>query len=98
YSEVIRCELSVIRLIDPPEYETLSYDWRSPSLPGQVIFCSQVTTVTLNLEAAIRRIRPPQIDRLVWIDALCINQNDLEERSEQVQLMTNVFLHALKIV
>jgi len=57
--------------------------------------------VTDNLYAALERLqRFDAIKRRmkVWIDALCINQNDLEERATQIQLMHQIYAQAQHVV
>ncbi|KAI1113557.1 heterokaryon incompatibility protein-domain-containing protein [Nemania sp. NC0429] len=47
--------------------------------------------VTRNLFTALRRFRRVDIPRTIWVDALCINQHDLKERSKQISLMSRIF-------
>lgn len=78
------------------EYEALSYTWGDPKdrrairLNGH----SQAISITANCEAALRRLRYLDRERVVWIDAICINQGDLMERSRQVRLMADIFRRA----
>lgn len=53
--------------------------------------------VTVNLERALRHLRHPSIPRMLWIDALCIDQSNLEERSEQVDLMGLIYSKATEV-
>jgi Heterokaryon incompatibility protein (HET) len=53
--------------------------------------------VTVNCEAALRRLRAKGW-RLVWIDSVCINQEDVSERNRQVMLMSQIYLHAEQIL
>lgn len=52
--------------------------------------------VTANLHSALRRLRAERVDR-VWVDALCINQHDDEERSHQVRRMSAIFRKANQV-
>lgn len=54
--------------------------------------------VTRNLEPALRHLRCPNEKLYLWIDALCINQNSVEERSQQVQLMANIYSRASRVL
>ena len=47
--------------------------------------------VPVTAEAALRRMRYVSETRVLWIDSVCINQNNLAERSQQVAIMTEVF-------
>jgi hypothetical protein len=54
--------------------------------------------VTPNLGAALQRLRREDEVRIVWIDALCINQNDLDERASQVSFMREIYASARRVV
>lgn len=60
--------------------------------------------VTKNLEAALRNLRYRPIhsatsnDRVLWIDAICINQNDIQERNVQVRQMLDIYKSATRVV
>lgn len=78
-----------------PRYESLSYTWGQ--LDGEEHYVSlngEDFNVTPNLELALQALRKPNEPRTMWIDAICINQDDLQERSEQVQIMANIYQRA----
>lgn len=52
--------------------------------------------VTRNLEQALRALRLPDRDRLLWVDALCINQNDDVERGRQVRIMGQIYQNCVR--
>jgi hypothetical protein len=81
-------------------FEALSYTWGDESTLRPIAMFGvkrQVLHVTENLEAALRHLRYPNKTRLLWIDALCINQGDLEERSLQVMRMGDIFSRAVNV-
>lgn len=82
-----------------PEYYALSYAWGS-SLSSQIAVVSgKGMTVGLNLDCALRHIRCTITKPiLIWVDALCINQQDLEERSSQVLLMKDIYSSAVRVL
>lgn len=51
-----------------------------------------------NLEEALRHLRLPNQYRRLWVDALCINQEDLGERSRQVGYMRLIYKHAARVI
>ena len=51
-----------------------------------------------NLEDALRQFRDTQEDVLLWIDALCINQSDQEEKSRQVARMAEIYSRARDVL
>ncbi|KAF0318094.1 ankyrin and het domain protein [Colletotrichum asianum] len=89
-------------------YEALSYVWGSQAdlKPFHVLECSsqnssaEVKTLEIgpNLESALRHLRQPFETRTIWCDAICINQNDVEERGVQVRGMGNIYSHAKRVV
>ena len=95
-------EISILQtsLARERPYEALSYTWgdqktlRPISIYGQK---RRVVYVTQNLEAALRHLRPIKEPRLLWIDALCINQADVNERSFQVMRMGGIFSRAKNV-
>jgi hypothetical protein len=104
-SSEISCTVTVVSLTatPPPQYEALSYCWgdmkdtrtitlRHPEHQGGQV--QQQFTVTANLASALRRIRHRDRDRILWIDAICINQNDVLERGHQVSFMRSVYKSA----
>lgn len=76
---------------DAHEYEALSYVWGDPKLTAEIILNNEPYFITPNLEMAMRYLRRPSVERTLWVDALCINQHDLVERSQQVLLMKDIY-------
>jgi hypothetical protein len=66
------------------DYIALSYTWGSKSRPYEIMINGSKMTVTKNAYLALRDLRYQENDPILWIDALCINQNDDKERGEQV--------------
>lgn len=54
--------------------------------------------ITKNCASALRRMRRADRPRHMWIDALCINQADMEERTSQVSLMARIYTGARHVV
>ncbi|KAH7084229.1 heterokaryon incompatibility protein-domain-containing protein [Paraphoma chrysanthemicola] len=91
--EVLQCTMRTICLLDEPvpTYETISYCWGKPTAPSYIRLNGSLVPVTASSEAAIRRMRLPEEMRTLWIDAVCIDQSSLAERSQQVSLMSTVY-------
>jgi hypothetical protein len=63
------------------------------------VYCNgEATAIRLELARALRRLRFPNSTRILWIDAICINQDDKEERSYQVPLMGSIYSLARRVV
>ncbi|KAL6876816.1 HET domain-containing protein, partial [Trichoderma novae-zelandiae] len=92
-SSLLQCTLHrvALRSVSPPKYEALSYTWGDENDRREVAVNGYIVDVTVNLYSALRRLRLEDESRVLWIDALCINQMDLDERSQQVQLMRSIY-------
>ncbi|KAI1276384.1 heterokaryon incompatibility protein-domain-containing protein [Xylaria sp. FL0933] len=86
----IVCEISVAARSDNPDYEALSYAWDDrPPLPIQL--SGSEVKVTPRLYNALQQLRLPDRPRNLWVDQLCIEQWNLEEKAQQVQLMRSTY-------
>ncbi|PMD32319.1 hypothetical protein L207DRAFT_499999 [Hyaloscypha variabilis F] len=93
----IRCTLFEVPLAKAPAYEAISYTWGDSSIREDI----WVNSKRLNIPASAHKILSSRsslwIPRLVWIDAICINQEDMEERNSQVILMKEVYSSAFVV-
>lgn len=94
----IRCEVFHTSLDDCPDYEALSYVWGDPDVTLPIFVGKKRYDVTINLECTMRYIRLPDRDRIMWIDALCINQRDLLEKNHQVGQMRHIYVNAKQVL
>ncbi|KAL1628595.1 hypothetical protein SLS56_005827 [Neofusicoccum ribis] len=90
-SAEISCSLMNAFLDDPPAYEALSYVWGDPTMTHSITVNGKEVAVTRNLECALRHLRHPDTPRHLWVDALCINQHDVDERDDQVLHMGDIY-------
>ncbi|ELQ44800.1 hypothetical protein OOU_Y34scaffold00050g16 [Pyricularia oryzae Y34] len=102
---IIRCELfqSYLHEAEGVPYEALSYTWAcedgtSETIKHTIIMNGKVHHVTTNLFHALSSIRLDHEDRIVWIDALCINQADHRERGHQVGQMAQTYSCAQRVL
>ncbi|KAI0457222.1 HET-domain-containing protein [Xylaria acuta] len=74
-------------------FEALSYTWGDPT-PCRTIYCDESNAgleVPLNCYIALRHLRDTKATRTLWIDAICINQHDEQERNSQVKIMGEIY-------
>lgn len=90
----LRCELDYMSLRRPRPYTALSYAWGDKYDTTEIELNRGVFRIPSSLHGALRAVREPDRDVLVWADAVCINQKDTEERSEQVQKMYLIYRQA----
>lgn len=83
-----------------PSYRALSYKWANPEQQRAHIFIDgHPFEISESLLSALRQIRQ-QIDQdfVIWIDAICINQNDVMERGHQVKQMGDIYESADEVL
>ncbi|KAH9213872.1 heterokaryon incompatibility protein-domain-containing protein, partial [Leptodontidium sp. 2 PMI_412] len=89
---------------DHPEYETLSYAWggedddSSRVRPVYVGKYWDVLLQTKNCWSLLQYLRPRRGIRLVWLDAICINQEDTSERQMQIVKMGTIYKQSSRVV
>ncbi|KAM7206575.1 Heterokaryon incompatibility protein (HET) domain containing protein [Naviculisporaceae sp. PSN 640] len=86
-------QISKADLHDFPSFSALSYCWgdtRSRD-PVEIAIGSDTLSITASLAMALRAIRRPDISVRLWIDQICINQHDDEEKSRQIPLMNKIY-------
>src|SRR5215469_9891140 len=80
-----------------PSYEALSYTWGQPPFHHRIQIDNHIFQIGANLEGALRELRKPDFSRTLWIDAICINQSNEQERRQQVQEMQYIFASAVQV-
>ncbi|PQE12255.1 hypothetical protein CJF31_00000437 [Rutstroemia sp. NJR-2017a BVV2] len=80
-------------------YEALSYVGGGFDDPPQSVYIDgQLLQVTKNLYSALSHLRDRTFARIIWVDYICINQNDKEEKSRQINLMTRIYGEADRVI
>ncbi|KAF9735777.1 hypothetical protein PMIN06_002143 [Paraphaeosphaeria minitans] len=84
----------------PFAFETLSYTWGAPKRVASLYFRNEPGAIglTQNLSQAIPHIARNSQTRYLWIDQLCINQNDPQEKSQQVSIMDQIYKAASRVI
>jgi len=106
----IICKLIITTIENAPPYEALSYTWGSEKGKVPILVNGQTLEVTRNLYQALLALRRKYtrrngklhtttgFTRTLWIDAICINQASLGERTSQVRLMWSIYAKAREVV
>ncbi|EWZ84879.1 hypothetical protein FOCG_08068 [Fusarium oxysporum f. sp. radicis-lycopersici 26381] len=93
--ENIHCTLSHAVLNTPsgnPAYEALSYVWGEPDFSEPIILNDHTFFITPSLKYILSCLKQRcDQQRVLWVDAICINQSDVEERGHQVTLMREIY-------
>lgn len=102
----IHCKLVVYPLYSrPPEeqlYEALSYAWGTARNSQKIIIETDAHSceveTTQNLHEALIQLRDPYFERILWVDALCIDQENDKEKAHQVGAMARIYGLAKRVV
>lgn len=79
-------------------YEALSWVWGDLKIRKEITVNGQKLEVTTSLMAALEHLRDVSDPRELWVDAICINQRDLEERNQQIQIMEHIYSFASTVL
>ncbi|KAF2464484.1 HET-domain-containing protein [Lindgomyces ingoldianus] len=94
----LSCRLLSVPLEEAPSFEALSYVWGTPVNTAVIDCCRGYLPIRANLETALRQLRHRAETRWLWVDALCINQEDDSERGNQVRMMGLIYFQATRVV
>ncbi|KAH7312129.1 heterokaryon incompatibility protein-domain-containing protein [Rhexocercosporidium sp. MPI-PUGE-AT-0058] len=95
----IRCSLFHTTFSEAPSYIALSYVWGERAGSQMITVDADQISVTPNLKHALQRLRPKlgEQDLVMWVDAICINQEDIPERNIQTKKMRAIYQHAASV-
>ncbi|KAF9869243.1 hypothetical protein CkaCkLH20_13288 [Colletotrichum karsti] len=102
--------LRSVPLASAPDFEAVSYAWGNEDFTDtlDVVFSTESTSggkeltgripITPNVTSLLRSLRYRNEPRVLWIDAICINQTNVSERSAQVQQMRQIYSCAQRVI
>jgi hypothetical protein len=95
----IECELSRHPLQSNPKYYALSYVWGDAKVTKNILVNGKSFAATINLVAALEALATRFSETaFIWVDAICINQTDIDEKISQVGMMSTIFRNAKLII
>jgi hypothetical protein len=103
-SSLLHLTLEIFADDDHPEYECSSYSWGGEdgnvtlSEPVYIGEHWDVLMQTKNCGSMLRFLRPWRGVRMVWVDAVCINQSNMEERGSQVAKMRQIYEGCSRVI
>lgn len=99
FNSELRLALRPESLSDSPHYEALSYTWGAAA-EGRTVIVNDIyhLSVTDNLYRALRRLRYRFTRRTLWVDAICIDQTNYNERAAQVAIMGAIYRSASCVI
>lgn len=106
--DIIACEMKHFDIAEAPPFSALSWAWGDSYGINKKICINNATFRVTNpsLIDALKRLRtyfthptsPPTAPEWIWVDVLCINQKDMEEKYEQVLLMVAIYERARNVI
>ena len=101
-TDPLQCEIIHVNLEDHPDYEAVSYTWASEDGDASLsrsIRCghNRYIPITANCAAVLCQLRRRGLRRRLWVDAVSINQSNVNERNHQVGLMDHVYSQARSV-
>ncbi|SMY27980.1 unnamed protein product [Zymoseptoria tritici ST99CH_1A5] len=98
---ILKFRLETISLVDRivPFYEAISYCWGvKEDYPAQIVLNGHTVSIPWAAEATLRAVCLRQGHPLVWLDAVCIDQDNTHERNRQVAIMGDVYAKAARVL
>ena len=96
--DAIICTLSEVAFDSRPKFDALSYMWGDGPAGCNIILNGTAFSVRQNLWDALHYLRTHAPNTAYWIDAICINQDDMPERNRQVRMMHHIYFRAQTVV
>ena len=94
----IHCELLAVSLELQTSYDALSYTWEGNLKDHTIRIGDAQLRITANLHGALINLRLKNASRLLWVDAICINQENIPERNQQVKFMSKIYSLASEVI
>ncbi|CAN9190425.1 unnamed protein product [Alternaria alternata] len=94
----IQITLETFDLDSKTQFTALSYVWGDEKSPCKITCDGHKKPVRRNLWGVLSQLRKQRFDSLLWVDAICINQEDKEEKSFQVAMMRGIYKRAAKVI
>ena len=79
-------------------YDALSYVWGSMDRSEKILVDGKNFDITSNLQEALLRLQDYRVPRVLWIDAICINQGSDDEKASQIPLLAEIFARAHQVI
>lgn len=97
-TEKVELRITSHFIIDAPEFVAISYTWGSPSNLSSVLLNDSWIEIRENCHRALSQCRQQNIKQHIWIDSICINQDDVDEKGTQVAMMASLYKHASQVL
>ncbi|KAF9877458.1 heterokaryon incompatibility protein [Colletotrichum karsti] len=90
----IKCQVRRESISNPPKYVAVSYAWGDAGDTRRLELEGTDIPIPASLHGALDALRQKNSIVTVWVDRLCIDQQNRDEQTQQVQLMTKIYSKA----
>lgn len=94
----VECDLSTWQVSLAPPYNAISYVWGDPSSITTININGNGMTVRTNCDYVLRQASWYDCNQYIWVDAICINQNNFHEKGSQVARMGSIYAEARHVL
>jgi heterokaryon incompatibility protein (HET) len=94
----LHCRILCVKLTDSPRYEAMSYTWGSSELFKRILVDGKWMEVTLSAYELLQSRASILEPKILWLDCICINQADVQEKNVQIPLMGEIYSRAMRVV
>ncbi|PVH71200.1 HET-domain-containing protein [Cadophora sp. DSE1049] len=94
----ISCTLVDVRLDKAPPYVAISYTWGPEDSPSYVVCDNAPYGITKNAYHVLYSLTSVWRSKLLWIDSICIDQTNIQEKNQQILLMQDIYRRATQTV
>jgi hypothetical protein len=92
------CTIEHVSIDDNPSFEALSYTWGTSAEQFHIQVGVSVLSIGENLAMALRTLSSMDKLRIIWVDAICIDQSNASERNHQVRFMKDIYTRASSVL
>ncbi|KAH7127868.1 heterokaryon incompatibility protein-domain-containing protein [Dactylonectria estremocensis] len=97
-TDPVHLSLVTTSLDTAPAFEAISYCWGDAQNLREVTCNGVILSITNSLFTGLVHFRRPDQDRVLWADAVCINQADAAEKNRQVLMMADIYALATRVL
>jgi hypothetical protein len=98
FGEEIEFDLVPVKSLREVKYNALSYQWIDGELTHSIFCDGRRKMIGANLYGALQRLRDPGVEKPVWIDYICIDQTNDDEKKDQIRKMTSIYSNAEQVI
>ncbi|KAF2653153.1 HET-domain-containing protein, partial [Lophiostoma macrostomum CBS 122681] len=97
FDKHVACEVSTWPTDNTPSYYAISYTWGDPNSTSEITVNGERMTVRQNCEYVLQQAFTSKRSKYFWVDAICIDQESIQEKNHQVAIMDKIYKRAAHV-